>query len=61
MLKGGVGLRKDYPHTRDDAFYEFMSNSEFKILADGSTSAITITATFTTKTKNTKNKRNTKS
>jgi len=47
MLKGGVGLRKDYPHTREDAFYEFMSNSEFKILADGSTSAITITATFT--------------
>ena len=47
MLKGGVGLKKDYPNTREEAFYEFMRSSEIKILADGSTSAFTITATFT--------------
>ena len=43
---GGAGLRKNYAKSREDAFYEFMSNAKFKILTDGSISAITLLATY---------------
>ena len=46
MLKGGVGLNKDFKGTHKDAFYKFIENSSFKIMTDKSISAITLIATL---------------
>ncbi len=45
-MLGGVGLVKDYEGTHKDAFYQFISNSTFKILTDTSISGITLVATL---------------
>ena len=46
MLKGGVGLNKEFEGTHKDAFYKFIENSSFKIMTDKSISAITLIATL---------------
>ena len=45
-MLGGVGLAKQFKGTHESAFYEFITNSTFKILTDSSISGITLVATL---------------